>query len=63
MKHIITCSNIKCKHNSVYNNKCYLKVIGITPHGCSSFVLSDQYNPEVKINKVRDVIPEYTNMF
>lgn len=59
MKHIITCSNVKCKHNNGYN-KCYLKVVGITDEGCSSFVLSDQYNPNVKINKVRDVITEYS---
>ena len=61
MKHIITCSNIKCKHNSGYN-KCYLKVIGITPQGCGSFVLSDRYNPNVKKIKVHDEISEHTNM-
>ena len=61
MKHIITCSNVKCKHNSGYN-KCYLKVIGITDKGCGSFVLSDQYNPNIKKVKVRDEISEHTNM-
>lgn len=61
MKHIITCSNVKCKHNNGYN-KCYLKVIGITDKGCGSFVLSDQYNPNARIIKVRDEIDEYTNM-
>lgn len=62
MKHTITCSNIKCKHNNGYNNKCNLKVIGITEKGCGSFVLSDQYNPTMKIKKVYDEIDEHTNM-
>lgn len=61
MKHVITCSNIKCKHNDRYN-KCLLKVVGINADGCSSFVLSDYYNPKVKIKKVRDEIDEHTNM-
>lgn len=62
MKHIITCSNVKCKHNNGYNNKCCLKVISIIDKGCASFVLSDYYNPNVKIKRVRDEIDINTNM-
>ena len=61
MKHIITCSNVKCKHNDKHN-KCLLKVVGINTDGCASFVLSDYYNPNVKIKRVRDEIDEHTNM-
>lgn len=61
MKHIITCSNYKCKHNSGYN-KCYLKVVAVDCNGCSSFILSNEYNPNIKVKKVHDVISEHTNM-
>lgn len=61
MKHEITCSNVKCKHNNNYNT-CLLRIVAINEDGCASFVLSDYYNPNIKFKKVRDEIDEYTNM-
>ena len=61
MKHTITCSNYKCKHYWT-NNKCGLKVVAIDCNGCASFILSEYYNPNVKLKKIRDEISEHTNM-
>ena len=55
MKHTITCSNYKCKHYWT-NNKCGLKVVAIDCNGCASFILSEYYNPNVKLKKIRDEI-------
>lgn len=61
MKHIITCSNYKCKYNNGYN-KCGLKVVSVTEKGCASYILSNEYNPNVKRIKVVDPMYEHTNM-
>lgn len=38
MKHIITCSNVKCKFNDGYAH-CTCKIIGITQDGkCATFI-------------------------
>ena len=38
MKHVITCSNVKCKFNDGYTH-CEIKIIGMTQDGkCATFV-------------------------
>lgn len=60
MKNKITCSNYKCKHYWS-GNKCGLKIVAINDNGCASFILSEYYNPNVRIKKVCDEISEHTN--
>lgn len=58
MKHIITCSNVRCRYNDGYTH-CECRVIGMTIDGrCATFV------PRVKDQKKIDTSPmdEHTNM-
>ena len=57
MKHVIFCSNVKCKYNNDYGS-CTLKTIGIDYNGkCATCVLVNK-----KYNIIKNPMDEHTNM-
>lgn len=58
MKHVITCSNVKCKFNDGYSH-CEIKTIGVTQDGkCATFVPVNN-NQRILYTNPMD---EHTNM-